>query len=785
MSKISDLIASNGKKHLWALATVAAVAVTGARADNDLSHRLWYGQPAEDSLAGWERQSLPLGCGHFGVSVFGGAAHERLQVTHNAVETGRDEGRPVANLTDALEIRLDFDIHPAEDYERGLDLERALAWVKFRSWGNHIRREYFTSYPARTLAMRLTASERGGLTFRLRPEIPFKAPFRAEGGDTILGRRGTVVAKGAAIAVDQELERFGVRFACRFRVVPEGGTLASAADSVTVSNANAAVVYFTCDTNYRLSPAAFDASRIDPARIDPKNDPGARADALLAAAVRKGWAALKAEHERDMDATIGRAAINLGADPTDALIPTDGLRRGYEQGRRSRYLEETYWQYGRYLLVASSRPGTLPANLQGVWTAHKLSPWGAGYWHNINVQMNYWPAFNSNLAECFLAYADFNAAFRPVTRKLAVAYLKAHGLGPIPEEGEAADMWCVGTGVYPYSAAEGPGGHSGPGTGGLTTKLFADWYDYTLDRAALEKYVWPTLHGMADFLTRCVVETNGLCLSKFSASPEQMVGHLEDNFRWGVDKARYYTTVGCAFDQMMITENNRDLLRFAKILGREDDPVVRRVREQVGKYDPVQIGDSGQIKEFREEHEYSEIGQPHHRHISQLVGLMPGTLITRATPEWLAAAKKTLDFRGDESTGWALAHRLNARARTGEGDRAYRLLGNLLGKRTFPNLWDAHPPFQIDGNFGATAGITEMLVQSHAGFIDLLPALPAAWAKEGSFRGLCARGAWEVDCRWKDGRPVEVTVRGRKGRPRPEVRFNGRSVACAIQFTDK
>lgn len=733
------------------------------------NHCLWYGQPAEDSIAGWERQSLPLGCGHFGVSVFGEAAHERLQVTHNAVLTGRKHrSGENGNLTSALDIRIDFDIHPAEDYERGLDLEKALAWVKFRSWDNRIRREYFTSYPARTMAMRFTASEKGGLTFRIRPEIPYPVPFGAKGGDELLGRRGTVVAKDDGIAIDEELENFGVRFAGRILMDHEGGTLSASDGALVVSNADAAVVYFSCDTNYRLRPETFTLPSRE--KLDPKDNPGPRAAAFVAAARKKGWSALKQEHERDMVATLGRAAIDLGADPDDALIPTDGLRRAYEQGRRSRYLEETYWQYGRYLLVASSRPGTLPANLQGVWTAHKVSPWGSGYWHNINVQMNYWPAFNSNLAECFLPYAEFNAAFRPSTRRFAIDYLKAHGLGPVPADGEAADMWCVGTATYPYVICGGPGGHSGPGTGGLTTKLFADWYDFTLDRAALERYGWPVIHGMADFLARCVVETNGLFLSKFSASPEQVHGG-----------GYYNRTIGCAFDQQMIWENNHDLLWFAEILGRTDDPVVRTVKAQIEKYDPVQIGASGQIKEFREESKYGEIGEWHHRHISQLVGLMPGTLITRATPEWLAAAKKTLDFRGDESTGWALAHRLNARARTGEGDRAYRLLGNLLGKRTFPNLWDAHPPFQIDGNFGATAGITEMLIQSHAGFIDLLPALPAAWAKEGSFRGLCARGAWEVDCRWKDGRPTEVTIRGRKGRPQPEARFRGEPVAFTFR----
>ena len=744
-------------------------------------HRLWYDSPAADTIEGWERQSLPLGCGHFGVSVFGDPRHERLQVTHNAVLTGRVHSGAPANLTSALDIRIDFPCPAVDGYARGLDLEKGLAWVAFGSQGNAIRREYFTSYPARALAMRFTASKPGGLAFRVRPEIPHPVPFGATGDDALFGRRGTVVAKGNALAVDEEFDHFGVKFAGRIVVVPEGGTVTSDASSVTVSNANAAVVYFACDTNYRLAPKTFAAPRGE--KLDPKDDPGARADALVAAARTKGWTSLKAEHERDLAGLLGRAAINLGADEEDLRTPTDKLLSAYAKGHRSAYLEETYWQFGRYLLVASSRPGTLPANLQGVWTAHKLSPWGSGYWHNINVQMNYWPAFSSNLAECFQAYADFNAAFRPTTRELAIDYLKEHGLGPLPRDDEAGDMWCVGTAVYPYMVCGGPGGHSGPGTGGLTTKLFADWYDYTLDREALERYGWPVVHGMADFLTRCVVETNGLFLSAFSASPEQMVGKFEDTFRWDIHKVpQYYTTVGCAFDQQMIWENNHDLLRLAKVLGTVNDPVVRLAQEQIDRYDPVQVGASGQVKEFREESAYGEIGQIHHRHISQLVGLMPGTLITRRTPEWLEAARKTLDFRGDESTGWALAHRLNARARTGEGDRAHKLLVNLLSKRTFSNLWDAHPPFQIDGNFGATAGITEMLIQSHVDGIDLLPALPTAWAKKGAFRGLCARGAYEVDCEWRDGLPVRVAVRSLKGRPRPEIRFNGTDVTCPVSF---
>ena len=764
---------NNIHKVLGIAVSTAAMLSFFSLSASPIEHVLRYNKPAPSTDSGWEKESLPLGCAHFGVSVFGGVEHDRIQVTHNAVLSGREKKRGAANLTNALEINLDFNAGEYSNYERGLSLDRASAWTKYDCGGVSFKREYFTSYPARVLAVRLTASAKGAVSFVLRPEIPFLKPWN-KNGDGDFGRRGMVVASHDGIAVDQELERFRVKFAGRFAVIHEGGSITSSSNTLSVAGADSAVILFACDTNYRLSPEVFTSP--DSKKLDPNDKPSVRAEAILAAAVKKGWKALLAEHETDISRLMGRASIDLNPSIEDAQKTTDLLLSQYKKGKKSRYLEETYWLFGRYLLVSSSRPGSLPANLQGVWTVHKNSPWGSGYWHNINVQMNYWPAFITNLAECFEPYAEFNAAFRPGTRKLAIAYLKQHNLGPIPAEGEAPNIWCVGTAVYPYVVEGGPGGHSGPGTGGLTTKLFADWYDYTLDRKALEKYVWPVVHGMSDFFVRSVIETNGLYLSKFSASPEQMVGKLEDNFRWGLDKAQYYTTTGCAFDQQMIYENGRDLLRFAKILSREDDPVVKKVRAQIDKYCPVEIGADGQIKEFREEVHYADIGQRHHRHISQLVGLMPGTIINSSTPEYLAAARKTLDLRGDQSTGWALAHRICARARAGDGNRAHKLIGNLISTRTYNNLWDAHPPFQIDGNFGATAGIAEMLIQSHAGFIDLLPALPAAWKKKGSFRGLCARGAFEVDCDWADGKPVRVVVRSRKNL-KADVRFNGEKVS--------
>ena len=748
------------------------------------SHRIWYRQPADLTLGGWERESIPIGCGWFGANVFGGVTNERIQVTHNAVLTNYEhDGRP--NLTDGLEIVLRTDHAGWTDYTRGLDLDASVAWTRYTCRGTEYSREIVASYPGKAMAIRLSAKGAERLSFTLAAAAPFTCPFGTRAGKRgVPGRTADYSLSKDGIDVYQQLEYFGILFDSQLKIVTDGKVepteitwsmdeppvlkatfkteLSDSAPrkipALRVVGATTATVYFACDTNYRLSTRCFSAPPQE--KLD-RTDPRPAVSATLAAAVRGGYDRFLAAHQADVRKLLGRVAVDLGGDPADGARPTDELLRAYQKGADSPYLEECYFRFGRHLLVSSSRPGTLPANLQGIWSAYRYSPWGCGYWHNINVQMNYWPAFITNLAECFEPYADYCEAYRPAVRKQTVEFLRRVVPENAPRAGEETDVWYIGTGAWPYSASGYVGGHSGPGNGGLTTCLFMDWWEYTQNRAALEKFVWPAVHGMADFMSRCVVASNGLYLARQSASPEQC--H---------PRGTYYQTIGCAYDQQMIFENNANFLKLAKLLGREDDPVVRRVKEQVAKYDPVQVGASGQIKEFREESKYGEIGEYRHRHISQLVGLMPGTQITANRPDLMAAAKYTLTERGDDSTGWALAHRLCAWSRLGDGDHAHRLLQVLLRKKTNPNLWDEHPPFQIDGNFGAVAGMAEMLLQSHAGFIDLLPALPQAWAKRGSFRGLCARGAFEIDCEWRDGKPTRVVVRSRTG-ARPDVRFRG------------
>ena len=747
------------------LAATAALALGAATQSFAVeTHGLRYDRPAADSYGGWERESVPIGCGWFGASVFGIVGSERVAITDNSLLvkgnlTGIGQPNDTGiGLTGALELRFDIPHDRVTDYSRGLDFDTARAWVSYAADGVRHTREAFASYPARTLVLRFAADRPGALAFKVRCET------------LKLGRAATMSAAGDAIDVDQVFSHFGIRHASRLSVETDGRVAADDA-ALSVAGATWANVYWTGLSNYRPTPQAF--LEADPARkLLGTDDPRPACERIHAAARARGYAALKAEHERDFGALYGRVAVDLGGTEPDRLRTTDALKADYAKGNPSAYLEETFFQYGRYLLISSSRPGTMPANLQGTWTCGERSPWGAGYWHNINVQMNYWPAFSCNLAECFEAYAAFNEAMRPAAREVACRFLRRHVPENVPAAGESPNLWVVGVAVYPYAICGMPGGSSGPGMGGLTARMFADWWDYTHDRAALAKHIYPAVTGVADFLVRTTRDYDGRRLAALSASPEMSVS-VE---RVVYPGAAYYQTVGCAFDQQLISETVDDALRLADELG-VSDATVARLKSVAGRFDPVQVGWSGQIKEYREERFYGEIGMYHHRHVSQLVGLMPGSIISRRrTPAWADAAAKTLDARGDWATGWALAHRLCLRARLGDGDHAYRLYRTLIGEKTCDNLWDSHPPFQIDGNFGATAGVAEMLLQGDARTVELLPALPRAWARKGSFRGLRARGGYTVDCAWENGQVTRYSVRGGtskpelvKPRPRPET----------------
>ncbi len=693
---------------------------------------------------GWEKWSLPIGNGYMGVNIFGRTYTERLQITENSmVNTYRTGG-----LNNFAETYIDFchEHSAVTDYMRDLDINEAIAHVRYNYEGVEYTREIFASYPDKVMVLKVAASKKGKLTFTLRPTVPFIKDYSVEPNDCG-GKIGKVVASGDTITLSGKMHFNNVLFEGQYKVISESGTMVSGDGTITVSGADSAVILLAVGTNYTLEDRVFtETDRLK--KLVPYPHPHDKVTKTLLDASIKTYDELKNAHINDYQKYFSRVTFDIGGKVP--AITTDKLLENYRNNvDDNKYLEEIYYQYSRYLLISCSRKGALPANLQGVWNQYDISPWGSGYWHNINVQMNYWLAFNSNLSEMFEPYVDYNAAYMKQAQTHASNFIKEIFPDKF-EEGQGENGWFIGTGCYPYQV----GGmsvksHSGPGTGALTTKMFWDYYDFTRDPEILKTITFPVISNMAKFLSKVVEPYGDYLLTKYSASPEQRNGEL------------HYRTVGCGFDQQTIWENHHDTIKAAEILG-ESNTLIETLNEQLNKLDPVQVGYSGQIKEYREEKYYGEIGDPKHRHISNLMALYPGTLINSDTPAWLDAAKVTLENRGDKSTGWAMAHRLNLWARVKDGERAFILYKKLLTTGTLTNLWDTHPPFQIDGNFGGTAGVTEMLLQSHEGFIEPLAAIPSCW-NSGSYEGLVARGSFVVSAKWSNSQVEEFKILSRCG----------------------
>lgn len=732
------------KKNIFPIVVLLLISATAIKAneqdlttlnESDKVLRLWYNEPAPDNDDGWADRSIPMGNGYMGVNLFGGTTTERIQITENSLyDSEAGHGFRHGGLNNFAEVYLDFGHNNATNYKRELNLNDGISHVKYEHEDVEYSREYFTSYPDRVMVIRLSASKPGKLSFTLRPTIPFLDSAKS----------GTVVSKEDMIILSGVMHHYNVKYEGLFKVLPVGGTMKAAKNgTITVLEADSALILIAVGTNYQPDPQVFLTDKASE-KLAGFPDPHTRVSGYLANAASKSYKELLANHLADYTGLFKRVSFDLGAAEPD--IPTDALVDNYPHDASSRYLEELAFQFGRYMLICSSRAGRLPPHLQGIWNVYKDPPWASQYLHDTNLQMAYSPVFSTNLAELFESYIKYFKAFMPRQSLYATQYIGEFNpsqLDPDGDNGWSGPFWS-----NPYNV---PGRSivATFGTGSWIALMFWEYYDYTREKSLLADELYPVMYEQANFVSRFVRNYDGVLLADPSSSPEQKIRD----------------TVGTTFDQQMFYENHHNTLKAAQILGRSDSRLTT-LETQLPLLDPIQVGKSGQIKEFRQEGEYGEMGDPTHRHTSMLLGLYPGQLINDQTPAWLDAAKVSLTNRSHRTRiGWARAERIAMWARIHDGEEAYSYYRELLEGNYMHNLFNDHRGaylFQADANYGATGGVAEMLLQSQDYVVAPLSAMPAAWP-EGSYRGLLARGNFEVSAKWSGGHADQLEILSKSG----------------------
>jgi len=734
---------------------------------------LWFEQPAPDTGAGFEQYSLPIGNGYMGVSVFGGTESELLSISDKELfqptvtsekyapkesdHTMRHGTGGYANMCKAY-IDFGHDFADVSNYRRDLVLETAEARVRYDYDGVTYNRTYFANYPDNVIVTKLDASQSGKLNFTLRPVATYVRDYAVLEGDGA-AKTGTVTASGDTAIVAGTLKAHSLNYEAQFKVIPVGGTMVANSDgTITVKDADSAVILTTVDTNYVLSSQAMTAEGTE--KLDPNSYPHDKVTAVMNAAATKTYEQLRETHLADYQGLYGRVEMDLGGEPS-TVEPLDKMMQAYREGDFDPYIEELLFKYGRYLLIASSRKGTLPANLQGVWQYYPAAAWNGAYVYNINLQMNYWSSFATNLAELFEPNIEFLGAVWSALEGNADTYLTAVNATHRKPSGTGANGIAIGATATPYKSplvSALANTHTGPGSTAYTSTLFWEYYLFTKDPEALKK-VYPFVEGAATFLSKTLEEYDDgtKWLVARSASPENNM-YIDPPF----------ITVGTMFDQMMVRESYVQMLeaveaaRLNNLSFGENSTLMTAIDTQFDKLDHVNVGKSGHVKEFREEDYYGQYGLYEHHGMAQLVGVYPGTSITNKTDAWQDAAKATAIGRGINFTGHQASFKQLVWARLGEPEYAYLLGQEHIVKYIRDNLWNTHTPFQIDGNFGYTAGVAEMLIQSHEGYIKVLPALPQAW-NTGYYKGLTARGGFEVDVAWENGNATEIAITSNAG----------------------
>ncbi len=747
----------------------------------------------------WERRSLPIGNGNIGASLFGSVATERLslneitlwnggpgtskgpahywnvnkkstdalrqireafaagdsalaaQLTADnmngvaAYERGAESEWRFGNYTTLGELRVATGIDACDEgsYSRTLSLDSALARVSFTAGGVRYVRETFCSHPENVLVVRFTASKKGkqNLLLKYVPSMEAKvATYNVDANELLYV--GNLTNNGMKVVVRIAMRHKGGK------VVRNGHV------GLQVKGADEVEFILTADTDYKMN--------FDPDFNDPKTyvgvEPMETTASWLKAAMALNYKRLMRRHLADYRPIFTRVSLSLGADANKALTRTE-LEKAtpdrladYRRGVADPYLEALYYQFGRYLLISSSRAGNLPANLQGLWLANSDAPWHADYHNNINIQMNYWPVMQGGLQECAKPFVDYVRTLVKPGAVTARDYFGARG-------------WTASISANPFGFTaplrdRDMSWNLSPVAGPWLAAQVYDIYTFSRDKEWLKNEAYPIIKGAAlfcqDFLWR---KPNGNYTVAPSTSPEH--GIVDD---------------GVTFCQAVVRELLTDAVEAANILG-VDQAESAQWQDVLRHLPPYRIGRYGQLMEWSR-----DIDDPkdEHRHVNHLFGLHPGhTVSWTHTPELAKAARVVLEHRGDGATGWSMGWKLNLWARLLDGNHAYKLYGNLLKNGTADNLWDLHPPFQIDGNFGGTAGVTEMLLQSQDGDIHLLPALPDAWA-DGEVKGLCARGNFVVDITWRGGQLAEARVRSNSGEA-GVVRYKGQTLPVDVK----